>query len=384
MVKRITFLILSIFIALGSISVVSAENLVMDDKGNGNNGNIVIGEEKVCLPYKDVSIETEYLDSILFVYKKGGLSDSDYFRPNDYITRAEVFTILEKIFGNEDNLPKKWEDWSGVSTYKSTWEFDRTIVKDDYFASCSYNLAAHLVLNILDIEYLKNLECLDLSGSEFFVNYYNTLIVYGMPNSLEVDNIWAGITRSEFCQMVDFVYNNKDKWELPFDLKEETGLRITFERFDKDSNLDNYKCSILNDVNKLPKNIITSFNRKGFKIRVFPSKYKSYYNFTEEVAGMYVHRSKEIRLVDYGMDSFIHEIGHYVGFCNTNYVSGLLKFKNTEEYEKLDKVLGRSYYTTDNDEYFAEVFNAYINYSGKLKKDCPSIYEYIEKIVNNF
>lgn len=380
MVKKITSLILSVLLVMGSISVVSAENLVMEDKFN-----LVSEDKDFIMHYKDVAEGTKFYESIEYVYLKGGISDAEFFRPNDYILRAEVFTILEKMFGNPENLPKDWKDWEGSSKYKSTWEFDRTLIKDDYYSVCSKNLAAHLVLSILDIDYLRNIEFLGFEDNRFNINYYNTLLVYGIAdNVVGYDKIWTGITRAEFCRLIHYLSERKNDLKLPFDIFEETGCKISFERFNESDNLDNYKCSIMNDMSKIPKNIIEKFNKQGYKIRVFPDKYKGSYSFTDEVAGMYLDNSREIRLVDYGVDSLVHEIGHYIGFYKNSYVTGLLKFKKTEEYDKLHKVVGRSYYTTSNHEYFAEVFDAYINYSERFIEYCPLTYEYIDNIVKTF
>ena len=99
---------------------------------------------------------------------------------------------------------------------------------------------------------------------------------------------------------------------------------------------------------------------------------------------MFIGDYKEIRLVSYGVDAFVHEFGHYVGHCKPKYEIDLLEFKDTDEYESFRRIVGRSYYTTDRYEYFSEVFSAYILYPEKLQELCPLTYDYMDKVVKEF
>ncbi len=367
---------------ISCISVVSAEDLVMDDK------LIVVSEnESDDLPFIDISTDFEYYDSIKYVYDRGGLSNSDYFRPYDSIKRAEVFTIIEKLWGDPENLPKTWDGWSGTSTYNQTWNYDRTMIKDDYFETCSKNLAAHLIMGILDIDPIMYVEWAGLSNSVYNTNYYNTLIIFGLNGEdLEYEYEWQALNRVDFCRIVEFVDKNKNNFKVPFDLKEETGLTFQFEKFEKypEYNLNNIKCGMLDYSKKIPQNILDKFIKQRYKIKVFPSEVKANYWFTEEVAGMFIGDYKEIRIVSYGVDAFIHEMGHYVGYCKPKYEIDLWKFKDTEEYEDFRRLVGRSYYTTDKYEYFAEVFSVYIMMPEELKEVCPMTYEYMDKAIKEF
>ncbi|MFA5792939.1 MAG: S41 family peptidase [Candidatus Gracilibacteria bacterium] len=59
------------------------------------------GAKSSFASYKDVPDDSQYIQGITFLELIGAVDNSDYFRPEDPITRAEFFKILFKVFKEE-------------------------------------------------------------------------------------------------------------------------------------------------------------------------------------------------------------------------------------------------------------------------------------------
>lgn len=363
MIRKIISLLLSLLIFCGNINVVNAENI------STNQFNLYEAYGNI-----------EYDNAIKFVYDNGGMLGGEEFNPGDKITVAEVFIILERMYGNPNNLPKNMEGWNGTSTYKRTWKFDEILIKNQYNSLASRKLAAHLIFSILDIESFKNFH---------IKNDYLFFIESGMYQEDVIDKYTitffdSALTKAEFCYMLEFIYNNEDKFRFPFNMEKINNLNIKLERFSEDYNKNKLLYFLYKQIDEIPDSIMNKFNERKFKIIIFPSKFKKFYNMAEEYSGMYFDNLREIRLADNGIETFVHEIGHFVGYYKKSYENDLMKFKNTEEYNNFFNVLNSDYYTKNKYEYFAEVFYSYFKCPEILKEHCPLTYDYIDNVIKNF
>lgn len=358
MFKKVILLLLFLLIFSVNINNVYAESLF------GNNF------------ISDVQIE----EAIKFVYDNGGILEGEEFNQYDKITVAEIFIILERMYGNPDNLPATIDDWNISGSYKKTWDFDSTLIKNNYNDFSSRKTAAHLIFSILDIEAFKTFHI--KNDCSFFIDFgmYEEDII----DEYTITFFDAGFSKAEFCYMLEFIHNNKDRFKFPVNFEKVKSINMKFERFEEDYNMDKLLYLLYKQADKIPDNIINKFNEKEFRIIIFPSEFKKKYDMPERYYGMYFHGLKEIRIPDNGTDSFIHEIGHFVGFDDANYVNNLYKLKRTNEYNEFFNVLDSDYYKTNNHEYFAEVFKSYFKYPERLKNCCPLTYDYIDSIIKNF
>ena len=134
------------------------------------------------------------------------------------------------------------------------------------------------------------------------------------------------------------------------------------------------------EIKKIPESILYEFNAQGWSYRV-DSDYVE--DFSDRVgmdcAGCCSYMNKSIYVkADYAT---VHEFGHYyhqfVGFDDA------IETLYEKEAKSAEKVLGE-YATTNHKEYFAEVFDYWIQHSdrGELEQVAPDTHAYFTELEN--
>lgn len=134
----------------------------------------------------------------------------------------------------------------------------------------------------------------------------------------------------------------------------------------------------------VPENIRTRFEAEGFQIRCTSScaeeAYAPYGGYTGvgEVRGVFDYELKRLYVSDTEPSAVVHEIGHYV-----NDRLDMYSARHRDVYES--EAAKVSVYGTSNDrEFFGEVFSLYVREPGLLMQLSPASYAYVEQALAEF
>ena len=329
----------------------------------------VYGEVK----FSDLSEENVYYDSVMELVNDGiisGYSDGT-FKPDNNILICEALTIIEKVFGNPENLPE-WSKWYELTEtgyiYKTDWDLEYRLFFNDYFGAVTYDLGGHFVFASNNVE-LLNSEMFGYSNE--FSNFSNLqLRGYAVDKSHH-----EMMTRAEFCDLIVWAKYNINN--VPEYSKEKP---ITFSYVGyKDANerkiLDSY---VLGAFSKVPKWLLNYYKLSGGTVKVIENSKWDMINHSTSAA-VYKHNygnpTISLRSIDFGV--VLHELGHFIWYSNNLSLSYDI-FK--KEVGGLEIVVLDDYCKTNEKEYFSEAFKAYFIYPMGLKKYCPDTYKLIDDL----
>ena len=360
-------------------------------ENNANNDENTNG-----LLFKDLTPEHPYFDAIMQLHERGIISGNGngLFRPDDRISIAEILTILETAYGDTDNLPNTWDEWTTAKQpFKGTW-LDQAMLADCNLTTTAiiWNEACSWLLSIMRIDRLPmSLYNYPEDVAEMYCYSYGTVLLYGF--SEPGGNVTPGnrfITRAEFCGLVAWSFDivgtlPEQHIYLPVDVKIEVlGFNEGYQT--------GYNSLMLQDaLMDLPLSVLKSFAENEYTVKLMANDYYCTYTMDmfgvnyNNTAGLYVHKSDtrggEILLRNGSRMAVIHEFGHYVYF---NLFDGQIAvgttFKNTAEVAGVRKCVFSSYCETNEKEFFAEAYVAYIDRPEMLKENAPIIFGLIDAI----
>ena len=143
---------------------------------------------------------------------------------------AEAITVIEKVFGNEDNLPKDWTWWENPSHQDNSgwtpdWYFPIVIIKGDYLKSASRNTLSCILLNTVDQPVVNNTAPWGIESALRFEEhiYYLNMMARGYWSKEDPLQAYVGVTRGEFCSILREFETNRNLLE-----SKEIFIDITF------------------------------------------------------------------------------------------------------------------------------------------------------------
>ena len=266
----------------------------------------VYGEVK----FSDLSEENVYYDSVMELVNEGvisGYSDGT-FKPDKNILICEALTIIEKVFGNPENLPE-WSKWYELTEtgyiYQTDWDLEYRLFFNDYFGAVTYDLGGHFVFASNNVE-LLNSEMFGYSNE--FSNFSNLqLRGYSVDKSH-----YEMMTRAEFCDLVVWAKYNINN--VP-EYSEEAPIKFSYVGYDDLEDRKVMESYVLAAFLRVPKWLLNYYNNRSGKIRVVDEEHWDVINHRNSAA-TYYHNSGSpmisLRSVDYGV--VIHELGHFIWF----------------------------------------------------------------------
>ena len=136
--------------------------------------------------FEDLKPMDTYYEDIMYFIDKGvikGRADG-LFHSEDFITVAEAITVIEKVFGDKENLPEDWSWWENPtyqddSGWTPDWYFPTLLIKGDYLMSASRNTLSCILLNTVDQPIVDNTAPWDIESVLRFEEhiYYLNMIL---------------------------------------------------------------------------------------------------------------------------------------------------------------------------------------------------------------
>lgn len=199
-------------------------------------------------PFKDVSAEDWFYESVDFCYKNGIMkgTSSEVFDPNENLSRAMIVTVLYRIAGEPDidetKLPR-FKDISADSWYYNAvcWAFDKKITNGrESFFFCPDNSVTRAELATFILRYVAQFELkLDFSTDDIVINDYKRIPEYAQMSVISLyrsgilkgksDNNFAPnsfATRAEIAVLLSRFLDNTS--EQDFSLLDKYGLNCEF------------------------------------------------------------------------------------------------------------------------------------------------------------
>lgn len=335
--------------------------------------------------FSDVTSSTQYYDDIERLADMGILSgyDDGTFRPDNKITIAEGLTIAEKVFGDENTLPERWDDWfANQCGWHDNIHIDPYFFLGDFSREMSYETAAEIMLKINDLQPISS-EMWELRSTSYN-RYINTLYICGytgvndtVPNSIKT------VMRSEFCHMVSFMLDYDKTSTIPAVIEAGINPQVYMPEMLADSTA--YIRSLQSISLAVPETIREAFTRDGYEIILVPnSEWNNVFTDANDKIGFYVHTDKKIYIRLSYLDAITHEFGHYL---HSTLEDQGYDISTDMEFKKLLGILnhtGDDYYLTNDAEFFSEAFKLYCSMPDKLKTEAPTVYSYIDNAVKIF
>jgi hypothetical protein len=323
--------------------------------------------------FSDLNENEVYYNSVMELVNEGvisGYSDGT-FKPDNNIFICEALTIIERVFGNPENLPE-WSKWKELTEtgyiYQTDWDLEYRLFFNNYFGGVTSELAGHFILASNNIELLDS-EAFGYSNE--FSNYSNLLL---RGYKLEKGH-HEFLTRAEFCDLVVWArYNIHNVPEYSVDFP----IRYSFVGYEDLNNRKVFETYVLGAFLKAPDWLINYYSNRNGRIKIVEESKWDMVNHAESAA-TYHHRNNapliSVRNVSY--DIVMHELGHFV------YFSGCYNVPNKifrEESDELVNILLNDYCKTNEIEYFAEAFSACFTHPVLMQKKCPETYTFIKDI----
>jgi len=339
--------------------------------------------------FADVTAETAYYEAISQLAEEGVIvgSGSGFFEPERIITMAEALTILEKKFGNSDNLPMQWSDWSDMGCYESAL-FDAEAVQESYCtAAITYSMAGRIALSI------KNMQPLPLNIYTCATSFLDpdendamfiTCIISGYKTSVtSSEQLHTGMTRSEFCNFV--VWTETLERVVP-EADNGTGITITIMSEPDQYSADLKRAKVHSIMKRLPEFLLSDFAAKGYTIEVM-SRDDYDMAVSNSLIGTMAYYSNRAgkggKIVSTNMleRTFYHEFGHFI-HRHTDYgelISAI--FANKAEVQGVELTIDYHYAQLNELEFFAEAFACYFLFPDRLAANAPQTFELVNSII---
>lgn len=189
---------------------------------------------------------------------------------------------------------------------------------------------------------------------------------------------WEYVTRAEVVQMLYLMGTGQTNPVVPPPILEEINISIE----------DTYAVSsgqFLQEVEKVPKSILEQFSKEDWSL-VVGNKELAVWNYKNgmSASGLTIFGEKTLFVANAG--STIHEFGHFLH--HHVQVPEMVKQLYEKEATQAEVLLGEYAMTNDN-EYFAEVFEYWIASNGdegrlsRLQAAAPGTYAYFAKLEAN-
>ena len=304
------------------------------------------------------------------------------FGPNDNVTAAQMITMLERVYGDEKNIPSASE-WNTYPWHKLDW-VDGSYFFGRYNENISRETTAYLLfkasgLTLLCPENYETNYTEIVSDILFTANKYGYIIGFD-DGKLHGNSL---LTRAQACAILyRAIYENPNP-EIP-EMKSKSNINYKLLGY------NNYEDRTIQVIEKelryLPQKVINSFIKNNYNL-VFANS-NEYENFFKETCGTYMYSigfyykpQKVIGINDIKAKTIIHEFGHYLAseYGNKTDLNNLF---NTE-VSGVVKTIGRDYPKTSYQEFFADAFACYQLKNEQLKQNAPQTYEYIKNMISN-
>lgn len=328
-------------------------------------------------PFSDVSEETQYYDSIMALANEGIISgfEDGTFKPNKNILVREALTIIEKTFGNKENLPE-WEKWEELTrighVYKTDWDLNPTLFFNDYLGAVTYELAGHFIIESSRSEFLAPY-AFNLSSN---FEYFDNLQVRGFHTE---NQPYKMMTRAEFCDVV--VWAKQNIYTLPElnanipDIISYSGYEDELEKFSEDTR-------VVTSILRTPEWLLNYYSSSNGTIKIVHSDNWSKFCDDNLAIGFYEHsyNNPKIYIRSVTPSVLLHELGHFIYFeKNISFPTDIYN----KDIDAMKKITFSEYCETSKAEYFAEAFQAYILNKDKVELYTPDTFEFIDNICKN-
>jgi len=329
----------------------------------------VYGEEN----FSDLNNDMFYYDSVMELVNDGvvsGYSDGT-FKPDKNILVCEAISIIEKVFGNSENLPE-WYKWYELTEtgyiYETDWEIDYRMFFNNYFGGVTWDLGSHFILSS------NNMELLD-SEVYGYSNEFSNLSNIKLRGYTITKEHYDFMTRAEFCDLVVWAkYNleNIPEYSVDFPIKYSyVGYKDLEER-------NVYETYVLGVFLKAPDWLLNYYNARNGKIKIVEESKWDVINHKDSVATYHhINSGPIISIRNITYETVLHELGHFVWFSNDLDIPNKIFM---EESDELVNIVLSDYCKTNEIEYFAEAFQGYFNYPLLMEKKCPETYKFIKCI----
>ena len=348
--------------------------------------------------FKDVNIETEYYSDIMQLAEEGIITGdgTGSFNPDKMISIPEALTIIERKYGNPDNLPEKWEDWEDGRGYTATW-FNASSILGEYTERyASYGIAGQMIIKALGFNVLP-VDVYDMPYDFAAVNSfsaaYATCLIYGYESPIESRrDTHLGMSRAEFCNLVVWAeyLNDTDRYIPTMDYEP---IIVPDIRNVKDQYVYDYYNVQLQSIFKiLPEALLEDYNSNKYTVVLLTGDdYDSYvsqrFPKLTNSAGIYSHNwGHQGRIILSYPDKALtlHEFGHYVQFHHGSTSKVIALFENEDELVGVQIASGSDYCTTNFKEFFAEAFESYYLAPTTLQKHAPQTYQLVEDMLSKY
>lgn len=323
--------------------------------------------------FSDFDENSEYYSSVMELVNDGiiaGYSDGT-FKPDKNILICEAITIVEKVFGNPDNLPE-WSKWQELTDtgyiYQTDWEIDYRSFFNKYFGGVTWELGSHFVLSSNKIELLDS-EMYGYSNDNS--NLTNILLRGYTVNK----GHYEFMTRAEFCDLVvwaKYNINNVPEYSVDFPVK---FFYVGYDNLEERKVFETY---VLGAFKKAPEWLLNYYSKRNGRIKIVEeSKWDMVNHKDSSATYQHISGAPVISIRNISYETALHELGHFVYFSGGYNVPNKL-FK--EESNELVNIVLSDYCKKDEIEYFAEAFQGYFTHPILMEKKCPETYIFIKDI----
>lgn len=298
------------------------------------------------------------------------------FRPKSKTTYAEAITMLERAFGDENNLPE-WKWWKTQDEAYKSWNNTWTSLVDEntvYTDKIPRNEAIRLLFDIVDFKtdifYVKAI-------SNQMIQLLKILQYKMTPDLVGCDYI----SREKFCCLVNWMRNEGINNVQNFNLVIESNIISYHFNDDKtEKNQTAVETATFTGLITVPQCVIKAFIQNKGTIEIYDNNIwsESYTGPYLRYAGFYTSKNKSIKIRCDKYWGIIHELGHFVTFT---YPSGKNRaqeiFNNGDEVSKIVSIAKSDYAETNELEFFAEAFRVYCSNPKSIQEQMPNTYQLI-------
>ena len=334
----------------------------------------------VAVEFSDVKPSDWYYTYVMQLTEDGyikGYGDGT-FGAEDYMTAAQMATLLERVYGDTCNIPDSASEWSSYAWHKLDW-LDGSYFYGQYNVEITRDMAAYMLFCASGLTrlYPENYGCAEnISDYLFSANKYGYLIGFE-DGELHGER---RITRSQACAMLYRALYENPNPEMPSIINP---TRLNYQLLGYD-NLDASIQRIEKELRSTPTNVIDSFVGKGYTFiaagsDAYADCFKEYCGVYKPSLGVFYKPTKVIIVNDVSESTILHEFGHYIcaEFGDLSVINNLY----SEESEGVVKTDGREYGGSDTQEFFADAFKCYITKGSKLAVNAPNTYSYIDGLL---
>lgn len=325
--------------------------------------------------FTDMNAENKYYNSVMELVNTNVISGyaDNTFKPDNYITVCEALTIVEKVFGDVNNLPQ-WSKWKELTDtgriYQTNWDLEYRLFMNDYFGAVTFELGSHFVLNINNIKLLDS----NMYGYSNDDLYFSNVKLRGFNTDKKSYDM---MTRAEFADLVVWAKNNINttpSYSVKFPVKY-SYLGYSLKQDEKLA----FESSVLGSFLEAPEWLLNYYSQKGGSIKIVEES-KWYQVYGKDVDAVYVHgyNNPVIYVQRISPSIAIHELGHFVWYTEGLNLSNDIYNK---EKESIMNISLSDYCTTSISEYFAEAFQVYFLHPKRMSEEAPDTYKFIDDIV---